>query len=196
MILVIDNFDSFTHNIVQYLQELKQKIIIYRNNEITLEEVLKINPKAILISPGPSNPQNAGICLSLIEKVKDKIPILGVCLGHQAIGEAFGGKIVKAPLPMHGKISKIKHERKSIFKEIENPFLATRYHSLVIDKKTFPEEQLEIIATCDNQIMGIHHKKYLIIGVQFHPESFGSTNGKKLLSNFIQLVDNHKLKVY
>ena len=191
MILVIDNFDSFTHNIVQYLQELKQKVIIYRNNEITIEEILKINPKAILISPGPSSPQNAGICLSLIEKVKNKIPILGICLGHQAIGEAFGGKIIKAPLPMHGKISKIKHEQKSIFKEIENPFLATRYHSLVIDKETFPNKQLKITATCDDQIMGIHHKKYLIVGVQFHPESFGSTNGKKLLNNFIQLVDNN-----
>lgn len=191
MICVIDNFDSFTYNIIQYLQELNQEVVVYRNNEITVDEVLKLKPSSILISPGPSHPQNAGICLPLIKEVKGKIPILGICLGHQSIGEAFGGNIVQAKYPMHGKVSKIKHDQNSIFKDIKDCFEVTRYHSLVIEKETFPTEELEIIAFSedDNEIMAVHHKKYLIYGIQFHPESFGSTNGKKLLSNFIELAD-------
>ena len=185
MILLIDNYDSFTYNIVQYLGEFSAKTKVVRNNEITISEISTLNPQKIIISPGPCSPKDAGISIETIQEFYKKIPILGVCLGHQAIGEAFGGKIIKAPTPIHGKTSSISHTNKGIFKNIPNNFLATRYHSLVISKEEFPQE-LEITAqTDDNVIMGIQHKHYPIFGVQFHPESIATEYGKELLKNFL-----------
>ncbi len=185
MILLIDNYDSFTYNLLHYLGQLGAKVEVERNDALTVEEVLKKKPKAIVISPGPCDPDKAGICLDLIKAAAGKIPILGVCLGHQAIAQAFGGQIVRAPKPMHGKVSKIKHTGKGVFKGIPDNFTATRYHSLVADKKTFPDV-LEVTATSDDGvIMGLMHKKYNIQGVQFHPESILSEHGHKLLKNFL-----------
>ncbi len=188
MILLIDNYDSFTYNIVQYLGEFSAKTKVVRNNEITISEISTLNPQKIIISPGPCSPKDAGISIETIQEFYKKIPILGVCLGHQAIGEAFGGKIIKAPTPIHGKTSSISHTNKGIFKNIPNNFLATRYHSLVISKEEFPQE-LEITAqTDDNVIMGIQHKHYPIFGVQFHPESIATEYGKELLKNFLNYI--------
>ena len=185
MLLMIDNYDSFTYNLVQYLAEIGQEVEVVRNDKISIEEINKINPRYIVISPGPCTPNEAGISLELIEAFKGKIPILGVCLGHQSIGQAFGGKIVHAQTIMHGKTSKISHNNKGVFRGIKNPFIATRYHSLVIEKQTLPN-CFDITAwTDDNEIMGIKHKELAIEGVQFHPESILSEHGHDLLKNFL-----------
>ena len=185
MLLMIDNYDSFTYNLVQYLAEIGQEVEVVRNDKISIEEINKLNPRYIVISPGPCTPNEAGISLELIEAFKGKIPILGVCLGHQSIGQAFGGKIVHAQTIMHGKTSKISHNNKGVFRGIKNPFIATRYHSLVIEKQTLPS-CFDITAwTDDNEIMGIKHKELAIEGVQFHPESILSEHGHDLLKNFL-----------
>jgi len=185
MLLMIDNYDSFTYNLVQYLAEIGQEVEVFRNDKISIEEINKLNPQYIVISPGPCTPNEAGISLELIEAFKGKIPILGVCLGHQSIGQAFGGKIVHAQTIMHGKTSKISHNNKGVFRGIKNPFIATRYHSLVVEKQTLPN-CFDITAwTDDNEIMGIKHKELAIEGVQFHPESILSEYGHDLLKNFL-----------
>ena len=185
MLLMIDNYDSFTYNLVQYLAEIGQEVEVVRNDKISIDEINKLNPQYIVISPGPCTPNEAGISLELIEAFKGKIPILGVCLGHQSIGQAFGGKIVHAQTIMHGKTSKISHNNKGVFRGIKNPFIATRYHSLVIEKQTLPN-CFDITAwTDDNEIMGIKHKELAIEGVQFHPESILSEHGHDLLKNFL-----------
>jgi len=185
MLLMIDNYDSFTYNLVQYLSEIGQEVKVYRNDKITIEEVNKLNPKYIVISPGPCTPNEAGISLELINSFKGKVPILGVCLGHQSIGQSFGGKIIHAQTIMHGKTSQIFHENTGVFNGIKSPFTATRYHSLVIDKKSLPD-CFDITAwTDDNEIMGIKHKDLPIEGVQFHPESILSEYGHDLLKNFL-----------
>ena len=185
MLLMIDNYDSFTYNLVQYLAEIGQEVEVVRNDKISIEEINKLNPRYIVISPGPCTPNEAGISLELIEAFKGKIPILGVCLGHQSIGQAFGGKIIHAQTIMHGKTSKISHNNKGVFKDIKNPFIATRYHSLVIDRESLPN-CFDITAwTDDNEIMGIKHKELAIEGVQFHPESILSEHGHDLLKNFL-----------
>jgi anthranilate synthase component II len=185
MLLMIDNYDSFTYNLVQYLAEIGQEVKVVRNDKISIEEINKLNPQYIVISPGPCTPNEAGISLELIETFKGKFPILGVCLGHQSIGQAFGGKIIHAQTIMHGKTSKIFHNDKGVFRGIKNPFIATRYHSLVIDRESLPN-CFDITAwTDDNEIMGIKHKELAIEGVQFHPESILSEYGHDLLKNFL-----------
>jgi anthranilate synthase component 2 len=185
MLLMIDNYDSFTYNLVQYLAEIGQEVEVIRNDKISIKEIKKLNPQYIVISPGPCTPNEAGISLDLIESFKGKIPILGVCLGHQSIGQAFGGKIIHAQTIMHGKTSKISHNNLGVFSGIKNPFTATRYHSLVIDRKSLPD-CFDITAwTDDNEIMGIKHKELAIEGVQFHPESILSEYGHDLLKNFL-----------
>lgn len=187
MLLMIDNYDSFTYNLVQYFGELGEEIEVFRNDKISIPEIEKLNPAMLVISPGPGTPKDAGVSLDMINHFKGKIPILGVCLGHQCIGEVFGGKIVSAPRLMHGKTSFIHHEGKDIFQGLSNPFEATRYHSLVVEKKSIPD-CLEITAWTDQQeIMGLKHKNYLAIGVQFHPESILTKEGKQLLKNFLHL---------
>jgi para-aminobenzoate synthetase component II len=189
MILMIDNYDSFTYNLVQYLGELGEELVVKRNDEITIEEIEKLNPSFLMISPGPKTPNDAGISLKVIEHFKGKIPIFGVCLGHQSIGQAFGGDVVQAERLMHGKTSLIHHDGQTIFKDIENPFTATRYHSLIVKKETLPD-CLEVSAwTDEGEIMGLRHKEYAVEGVQFHPESIMTSSGKMLLRNFI---DNSK----
>ena len=185
MLLMIDNYDSFTYNLVQYLAEIGQEVEVVRNDKISIEEINKLNPRYIVISPGPCTPNEAGISLELIEAFKGKIPILGVCLGHQSIGQAFGGKIVHAQTIMHGKTSKISHNNKGVFRGIKNPFIATRYHSLVVEKQTLPNCFDITACTDDNEIMGIKHKELAIEGVQFHPESILSEHGHDLLKNFL-----------
>ena len=185
MILMIDNYDSFTYNLVQYLGELGQKLSVYRNDKITVKQVKELKPSSIVISPGPGTPEQAGISLDLINNFSDDIPILGVCLGHQAIVQAYGGTIERAPEPVHGKTSQINHDGKTIFEEIENPFTATRYHSLIVKNDDLPEE-LEVSAwTDDDMIMGVRHKKFPVEGIQFHPESILTIEGKKILENFL-----------
>ena len=195
MILVIDNYDSFTYNLVQYLGELGQQlpvtksIVVYRNDKITIAEIEALNPAGIVISPGPGRPDDAGICLDLIKTLGSKIPLLGVCLGHQSIGQVYGGKIIRAEALMHGKTSSIYHKNTGVFAGLENPFTATRYHSLVIERTTCPEV-LEVTAWLeDGMIMGIRHRDYPHLqGVQFHPESVLTQAGKQLISNFLALV--------
>ena len=185
MVLVIDNYDSFTYNLVQYLGELGANLEIYRNDQITVDQVINRNPNHIVISPGPCTPNEAGISVALVKRMAGQVPILGVCLGHQSIGRAFGGKIVQAPYLMHGKISKIHHDGRAVFTDVEQDFTATRYHSLVVSKEFLPPE-LEVSATTtDGIIMGIRHRQYPIEGLQFHPESILTTVGKKLLKNFL-----------
>ncbi|MBF0619690.1 MAG: aminodeoxychorismate/anthranilate synthase component II [Candidatus Omnitrophica bacterium] len=188
MILMLDNYDSFTYNLVQYLGELGAKVEVYRNDAITVDEILRLNPERIVVSPGPSSPEHAGISVELIKQCAGKLPILGVCLGHQAIGYAFGGKIVRAKTIMHGKTSRIEHKNTDIFKGLSNPFEATRYHSLVIEKATCPQ-CLEVTATSqdDHEIMGVRHKSFPLWGVQFHPESILTKEGKAILANFLKL---------
>lgn len=186
---MIDNYDSFTYNLVQYFGELGADIDVYRNDEIAASDVFAKKPEAIIISPGPSDPDHAGICLATI-KIADEnnTPLLGVCLGHQAIGQVYGGKVLRAPLPMHGKVSNIHHENKSVFKGLANPFEATRYHSLIIERETLPD-CLEITASTEDQIiMGLMHKEKPIHGVQFHPESIATDHGHDLLKNFLNLI--------
>jgi anthranilate synthase/aminodeoxychorismate synthase-like glutamine amidotransferase len=187
MILVIDNYDSFTYNLVQYLGELGADLKVFRNDKITIKEIGELKPEKILISPGPGYPKDAGISISVIKEFAGKVPILGVCLGHQSIGEAFGGRIVQAKKLMHGKTSKIFHDGRTIFKGLSNPFEATRYHSLLIERASLPE-CLEISAwTKEDEIMGVRHKEFKVEGVQFHPESILTAEGKKLLKNFLSL---------
>lgn len=187
MLLMIDNYDSFTYNLVQYLGELGEDIKVFRNDKITIPEIERLNPERIVISPGPCTPKEAGISVELIKHFAGRIPILGVCLGHQSIGAAFGGDIIRAPRLMHGKTSMIHHAGKTIFEGLPNPFEATRYHSLVIKKETLPD-CLEITAWTDmDEIMGVRHKEFIIEGVQFHPESILTTVGKDLLRNFLKL---------
>jgi para-aminobenzoate synthetase component 2 len=185
MILVIDNYDSFTFNLVQYLGEIGEEVTVRRNDEITLEEIEAMAPDHILISPGPCTPNEAGISLNLIDTFKGKIPIFGVCLGHQAIGQVFGGEVVRAERLMHGKTSPIHHNGKTIFEGIPTPYTATRYHSLIVKKESLPD-CLEITAeTAEGEIMALRHKEYAIEGVQFHPESIITDHGKQLLKNFV-----------
>ena len=187
MILLIDNYDSFTYNLVQYLGELGEKPKVYRNDQISLKQIEKLRPERIIISPGPGTPKEAGIAMEVIRHFAGKVPILGVCLGHQAIGEAFGGKVVRAGRIMHGKTSEIHHDGKTIFKGLPDPFTATRYHSLIVEKKSLPKA-LEISAwTKEGEIMGLRHKKFKVEGVQFHPESILTSSGKRLLANFLAL---------
>jgi anthranilate synthase/aminodeoxychorismate synthase-like glutamine amidotransferase len=188
MILVIDNYDSFTYNLVQYLQEMDADVRVYRNDEITLSEIERLNPTHIVISPGPGDPTDAGISVEVIKRFAGKVPLLGVCLGHQSIGYAFGGKVVRAKKPMHGKISPIQHDNKTIFSKLPKPFNATRYHSLLVEKSSLPN-CLEVSAwTAEGEIMGLRHKQIPALeGVQFHPESIMTTDGKKLLANFLTL---------
>ena len=186
MLLMIDNYDSFTYNLVQYFGELGQEVQVYRNDEITLDEIRVLNPAKIVISPGPCTPNEAGISLALINEFAGKIPLLGVCLGHQSIGQAFGGNIIRAKQLMHGKTSQIHHKNSGVFKDIRNPFTATRYHSLVIERETIPD-CLEITAwTDDGEIMGVKHKTLAVEGVQFHPESILTDFGHELLNNFLK----------
>lgn len=187
MVLVIDNYDSFTYNLVQYLGELGTDIKVYRNDKITVDQVMRLNPEKMVISPGPGTPKDAGISVELIKRLGRVIPILGVCLGHQSIGEAFGGEVVGSPYLMHGKTSLIYHDGKTIFLELENPFVATRYHSLMVERASLPD-CLDISAeTEDGIIMGLRHKEYPLEGVQFHPESIMTKEGKKLLRNFLEM---------
>ena len=186
MLLMIDNYDSFTYNLVQYLGELGEDVVVRRNDEITLDEIESLKPERIVVSPGPCTPNEAGISVPLIERLAGRIPILGVCLGHQSIGQAFGGHIVHARTLMHGKTSAISHNGQGVFKGLPNPFIATRYHSLVIERESLPE-CLEITAwTEDGEIMGVRHKTLAIEGVQFHPESILTENGHELLKHFIE----------
>lgn len=187
MLLMIDNYDSFTYNLVQYFGELGEEVIVFRNDKITIPEIEKINPDRIVISPGPCTPKEAGISIDVIKYFKGKLPILGVCLGHQAIGAAFGGRIVRAKNLMHGKTSMIFHDGKTIFEGIPNPFEATRYHSLVIERETLPEELIITAWTEDGEIMGVRHRRYIIEGVQFHPESILTKHGHDILRNFLKL---------
>jgi anthranilate synthase component II len=187
MFILIDNYDSFTYNLYHYLGELGAEIEVHRNDQITVDEVLAKHPQGIILSPGPCDPDKAGICLDLVKAAANaKIPLLGVCLGHQAIGQAFGGKVVRAPKPMHGKISRIHHHDKSVFRGLPNEFQATRYHSLTVDRTGFPSD-LDITAeTDDGIVMGLQHKTLPLCGVQFHPESIATEHGHKLLANFLR----------
>lgn len=182
---MIDNYDSFTYNLVQFLGELEEEVVVKRNDEITIAKIQKLNPDLIIISPGPCTPKESGISLEVIDEFKDKKPILGICLGHQSIGYVFGAEIIEASEPVHGKVHHIKHNNKGVFKNLNNPLRVTRYHSLVIDSDTLPEE-LEITAKSKTgEIMGVRHKDYLIEGVQFHPEAILTEQGHELLNNFI-----------
>jgi anthranilate synthase component 2 len=188
MILLIDNYDSFTYNLFHYLEELGEPVTVVRNDRISAADAIAMRPDSIVLSPGPCDPDKAGVCLELIRSAAGKIPILGVCLGHQAIGQAFGGRIVRAPAPMHGKLSKIRHTSASVFRGLPNDFFATRYHSLVVERSSLPGA-LEITAeTDDGIIMGLAHKRFPIHGVQFHPESIASEYGHRILRNFLDLA--------
>ncbi|WP_420264710.1 anthranilate synthase component II [Candidatus Magnetominusculus dajiuhuensis] len=195
MLLMIDNYDSFTYNLVQYLGELGQDVRVFRNDRITIDEIRALAPQAIVVSPGPCTPMEAGVSVDVIKTFHGVIPILGVCLGHQSIGAAFGASIVRADRLMHGKTSQIHHDGKGIYDGIENPFTATRYHSLVIKQGTLPPE-FEISAwTLEDEIMGVRHKEFLVEGVQFHPESILTTVGKAILKNFLRLADSHNARI-
>jgi para-aminobenzoate synthetase component 2 len=186
MILLIDNYDSFTYNLAQFLGQLGETLEVRRNDQITVDQIAAKKPQRIVISPGPGEPQNAGICIDVIRQFSGKVPILGVCLGHQAIGYAFGGNVVRAPSLMHGKTSRIHHDRKTIFRKLPQDFVATRYHSLIVQKKGLPRE-LEVSAETDGLIMGLRHRKLPLEGVQFHPESVLTEVGMQMLRNFLAL---------
>ena len=188
MIVLIDNYDSFTFNLVHYLGGLGADVVVHRNDKISSEAVLAMQPEAIVLSPGPCTPNEAGICLDLIGKAKGDVPLLGVCLGHQAIGQAFGGKVVRAPAPIHGKLSEIKHTNTGVFRGINGPFKATRYHSLVVDRASMPRELTVNAETADGLVMGLMHAELPIHGVQFHPESIASEYGHLMLKNFLDLA--------
>jgi anthranilate synthase component 2 len=188
MLLLIDNYDSFTYNLFHYLGQLGADVVVKRNDEIGVSDALAMRPEAVVLSPGPCTPNEAGICLSLIKEANGNVPILGVCLGHQAIGQVYGGKVVRAPEPMHGKVSRIHHTGKSVFRGLNNDFQATRYHSLTIAPESVPAD-LEVTATSsDGVIQGVMHKKHPVHGVQFHPESIASENGHALLQNFLTIA--------
>jgi anthranilate synthase component II len=188
MILLIDNYDSFTFNLFHYLGGLGADVAVHRNDKITVNDVLAADPEAIVLSPGPRTPNDAGICLDLIKQAAPTIPIFGVCLGHQAIGQVFGGDVVRAPVPMHGKLSEVKHKGQSVFRGINGPFKATRYHSLVVDRKNIPQELSVTAETADGLVMGLAHTKLPVHGVQFHPESIASEHGHLILRNFLELT--------
>jgi anthranilate synthase/aminodeoxychorismate synthase-like glutamine amidotransferase len=188
MILVIDNYDSFTFNLVQHLGELGAELEVARNDALTVSEIHSRAPAGIVLSPGPGRPEDAGICVPLIQELAGQVPILGVCLGHQAIGLAFGGKIVAAPTLVHGKTSTIEHDQRTIFAGVQNPFVATRYHSLLVDGESLPD-CLEVSARCGGLIMGLRHKTQPVEGIQFHPESILTGEGKKILRNFLSLCN-------
>ena len=185
MILLLDNYDSFTYNLAQYLGELGCDVEVHRNDKISVEEIARRKPEKIVISPGPCTPQEAGICVELVRRLAGKFPILGVCLGHQAIGVAFGGKIIRAPKLFHGKTSEIHHDRKGVFQKLPNPFTATRYHSLIVERKSLPRQLAITAETSDGIIMGFRHRRFPVEGVQFHPESVLTQSGKQLLQNFL-----------
>lgn len=191
MVFVLDNYDSFTYNLVQYLGELGTEVVVRRNDQITVDAVRALQPDRIVISPGPCTPQDAGISIDLIRQLSDEFPILGVCLGHQALGAAFGGKVIRAPQLMHGKTSPVKHDGRTIFKNLKSPFTATRYHSLIVEDKHLPSE-LEVSAWTNEAdgsrtIMGLRHKELPVEGVQFHPESVLTLEGKRLIENFLNM---------
>jgi anthranilate synthase component 2 len=193
-LLIIDNYDSFTYNLVHFLGELGADPVVFRNDKITLDQIATLAPEAIVLSPGPCTPNEAGICLSLIDRFKAMTPILGVCLGHQAIGQAIGGRVIRAPELMHGKTSRINHTGKGIFRGLNSGFEATRYHSLIVERDSLPPD-LEIIASSDDGlIMGIQHRTFPLHGVQFHPESIASENGHALLQNFLNLSRDFGLR--
>ena len=187
MILLIDNYDSFTFNLYQYLMELGADCKVIRNNKISTTEIDKLKPQKIVLSPGPGTPDKAGICLEVVEQFFDKIPILGVCLGHQTIAQYFGGKIVKAPVLMHGKLSEVTHHQEGLYQDVSNPFTATRYHSLIVERESVPSCLKITSETKDGIIMGLKHREYPVEGVQFHPESIMTDAGKTLLANFLEL---------
>ena len=193
-LLVIDNYDSFTYNLVHFLGELGADSKVYRNDKISLDEIAAMAPEGIVLSPGPGTPQQAGICLALIDRFKATTPILGVCLGHQAIGEALGGDVIRAPQLMHGKTSKINHTGKGLFRGLNSGFEATRYHSLIVKRETLPNDLEVTASTDDGLIMGLQHRGYPLHGVQFHPESIASENGHALLQNFLNLSRDFGLR--
>ncbi len=188
MIVLIDNYDSFTFNLVHYLGGLGAEVAVRRNDKITTAEVIAADPDAIVLSPGPCTPDDAGICLELITEASPTIPVFGVCLGHQAIGQAFGGDVVRAPVPVHGKLSEVSHEGKGVFRGINGAFRATRYHSLVVDRATVPEELAVTAETGDHLVMGLSHRSLPVHGVQFHPESIASEYGHLILKNFLDIA--------
>jgi anthranilate synthase component 2 len=188
MIVLIDNYDSFTFNLVHYLGGLGAEVSVHRNDKLASADVLAADPDAIVLSPGPCTPNEAGICLDLIDKAAESVPILGVCLGHQAIGQAFGGKIVRAPMPVHGKLSEIRHRGAGVFRGINAPFQATRYHSLVVDRDSLPDELALSAETDEGLVMGVSHGEFPVHGVQFHPESIASEHGHLILKNFLELA--------
>lgn len=187
MFLMIDNYDSFTYNLVRYIEELDEDVLVYRNDKITLKEIDKLKPAGIIISPGPKTPADAGLSLEIIRTFKGRVPILGICLGHQAIGYAFGASVVRAVQPMHGKISVVHHDGIGVYKGINNPLCVTRYHSLVVDRNTIPDCLHISCETEDGVIMGLRHKGYLIEGIQFHPEAEMTDCGHEILSNYINM---------
>jgi anthranilate synthase/aminodeoxychorismate synthase-like glutamine amidotransferase len=187
VILLLDNYDSFTYNLAQYLGELGCQVEVHRNDRISVAQIAQRNPERIVISPGPCTPEEAGISVELVQKLAGKIPILGVCLGHQAIGAAFGGKIIRAPKLFHGKTSQIRHDGSGVFRGLPNPFTATRYHSLIVERKSLPAELQVTAETDEDIIMGMQHRNYPLMGVQFHPESVLTDSGKQLLKNFLSL---------
>jgi anthranilate synthase component II len=188
MIVLIDNYDSFTYNLVHYIGELGADILVHRNDKITVAGVLSLNPKAIVLSPGPCTPREAGICLDLLAAAGPTIPMLGVCLGHQAIGDHYGGKVIRAPQPMHGKLSSIKAHGAGVFKSVPKSFEVTRYHSLIVERQSLPSCLKVTAETSDGMIMGLQHESHQVHGVQFHPESIASEHGHALLANFLELA--------
>jgi anthranilate synthase/aminodeoxychorismate synthase-like glutamine amidotransferase len=191
MIFVLDNYDSFTYNLVQYIGELGHEVVVRRNDQTTVDEIESLHPERMVVSPGPCTPQDAGISIEVIRHLAGRVPVLGVCLGHQAIAEAFGGKVIRAANLMHGKTSSVQHDGKTIFRDISSPMTATRYHSLIVEEKSLPKD-LEISATCQDRdgtrvIMGLRHRKFHVEGVQFHPESVLTDQGKRLIKNFLEL---------
>ena len=191
MFLLIDNYDSFTYNLYHFLGELGAQMVVKRNDALTAAEALAMNPQGIILSTGPCTPNEAGICLELVKAAAGKLPVLGVCLGHQALGQAFGGKVVRAPAPLHGKLSQVAHRGTGVFQDIPTPFTGTRYHSLIVDRASLPD-CLEVTAeTADGLIMGIQHRQLPLHGVQFHPESIASEHGHRLLGNFLRLAGHN-----
>src|SRR5215468_4915062 len=188
MIVLIDNYDSFTFNLFHYLGGLGADVVVHRNDKITVDQVMAMNPDAVVLSPGPRTPNDAGICLDLIAKASATIPLLGVCLGHQAIGQAFGGEVVRAPVQVHGKLSEIEHQGEGVFRGINAPFKATRYHSLIVDRMNLPAELAVTAETADQLIMGLAHRALAVHGVQFHPESIASEHGHMILRNFLDIA--------
>jgi anthranilate synthase component 2 len=191
MFVLIDNYDSFTYNLFHFLGELGAAIDVRRNDKVSAAEVMALNPQGIILSPGPCDPDRAGICLELIKAAAGRLPILGVCLGHQAIGQAFGGRVIRAPGPMHGKLSRVHHQNEGIFQGIPDGFAATRYHSLIVEQASLPDTLAVTAETEDGIVMGLAHRKLPIYGVQFHPESIASEHGHKLLGNFLRLAGHN-----